>query len=153
MAFSWMEERPAPILQPFRHWHYTCPATRFTFINPNEISDVQVLKRCLCVSAIYGSRGANGVVLITTKKRCRRSGRALMPTPLLGFSDEMRKIDVLDAGEYRSALAKYQAPCPIPALTSIRLMRSCANHSPKNYSLALSGGSEKCPLPRFLLYG
>lgn len=46
----------------------TTPASDpLTFINPNEISDVQVLKDA-SASAIYGSRGANGVVLITTKK-------------------------------------------------------------------------------------
>ncbi len=36
-------------------------------INPNDIADIQILKDA-SATAIYGSRGANGVVLITTKK-------------------------------------------------------------------------------------
>lgn len=43
------------------------PADPLTFINPNEISNVEVLKDA-SAAAIYGSRGANGVILITTKK-------------------------------------------------------------------------------------
>ncbi|MBS1610280.1 MAG: TonB-dependent receptor [Bacteroidetes bacterium] len=37
------------------------------FINPNDIADIQILKDA-SATAIYGSRGGNGVVLITTKK-------------------------------------------------------------------------------------
>ena len=36
-------------------------------INPNDIEDITVLKDA-SATAIYGSRGANGVILITTKK-------------------------------------------------------------------------------------
>jgi TonB-dependent SusC/RagA subfamily outer membrane receptor len=36
-------------------------------INPNDIASVEILKDA-SATAIYGSRGANGVVLITTKK-------------------------------------------------------------------------------------
>ncbi len=36
-------------------------------INPNDIADIQILKDA-SAAAIYGARGANGVVLITTKK-------------------------------------------------------------------------------------
>jgi TonB-dependent SusC/RagA subfamily outer membrane receptor len=36
-------------------------------LNPNDIESIQILKDA-AASSIYGSRGANGVVLITTKK-------------------------------------------------------------------------------------
>lgn len=43
------------------------PVGNINFLNPNDIASVEILKDA-SASAIYGSRGANGVVLITTKK-------------------------------------------------------------------------------------
>ncbi|GET33174.1 SusC/RagA family TonB-linked outer membrane protein [Prolixibacter bellariivorans] len=43
------------------------PVGDINFLNPNDIASVEILKDA-SASAIYGSRGANGVVLITTKK-------------------------------------------------------------------------------------
>ncbi len=40
----------------------------FSFINPNDIDNISVLKDA-DATAIYGSRGANGVILITTKRK------------------------------------------------------------------------------------
>ena len=111
-----------------------------TFINPNEISDVQVLKDA-SASAIYGSRGANGVVLITTKKGTAGVMR-IDANASAGFSDEMRKIKVLDAGGYRAALAKYNAPLSDSG-ASINPFDEILRHGiTQNYSLAFSGGNE-----------
>jgi iron complex outermembrane receptor protein len=41
------------------------------YLNPNDIASIDVLKDA-SAAAIYGSRGANGVIIITTKKRCGR---------------------------------------------------------------------------------
>lgn len=49
------------------------PTTNLNLINPNDIADVSVLKDAASAS-IYGSRGSNGVILVTTKK-----GRANRP--------------------------------------------------------------------------
>jgi TonB-dependent SusC/RagA subfamily outer membrane receptor len=46
----------------------------FSSINPNDVENIQVLKDA-SATAIYGSRGANGVVLITTKKAKRGEGK------------------------------------------------------------------------------
>ena len=43
-------------------------------INPRDIKDIQILKDA-SATAIYGSRGANGVVLITTKKGNPKSSK------------------------------------------------------------------------------
>ncbi len=43
------------------------PVDNIDFLNPNDINSIEVLKDA-SASAIYGSRGANGVVLVTTKK-------------------------------------------------------------------------------------
>lgn len=46
----------------------------FNSINPNDVENIQVLKDA-SATAIYGSRGANGVVLITTKKAKKGEGK------------------------------------------------------------------------------
>lgn len=43
----------------------------FEMLNPNDIATIDVLKDA-SATAIYGARGANGVVVITTKKRAKR---------------------------------------------------------------------------------
>ena len=45
----------------------TPDANPLTYINPNDIAQIDVLKDASS-AAIYGSRGANGVIVITTKK-------------------------------------------------------------------------------------
>ena len=92
-------------------------------------------------SAIYGSRGANGVILITTKKGAVGPAR-LDANASVGISDVMRKIDVLDAGGYRSAIAKYSAPNSDSG-ANINPFNSIIRTSfTQNYSLALSGGND-----------
>ena len=43
------------------------------FLNPNDVESIEVLKDASATS-IYGARAANGVVIITTKKREGRKG-------------------------------------------------------------------------------
>jgi TonB-dependent SusC/RagA subfamily outer membrane receptor len=66
-------------------------------INPQDIQSVEILKDAAS-SAIYGSRGANGVILITTKL-----GKAGKPQVNLtyeyGLSKVNRKVDMMDAQE------------------------------------------------------
>ena len=71
-------------------------------INPRDIESIEVLKDA-SATAIYGSRGANGVVLITTKKG--KIGRATIGGFLTtSVSVINERIDVLDGVDY----AKYQ---------------------------------------------
>ena len=119
----------------------TTPASDpLTFINPNEIQEVQVLKDA-SASAIYGSRGANGVILITTKKGALGAAKVEVNASA-GFSNEMRRIDVLSAGGYRDAIAKYGAPVSDSG-ASINVFDQILRKSfTQNYSVALSGGNE-----------
>ena len=67
-------------------------------INPNDIESIQVLKDAAS-AAIYGSRAANGVVLITTKRG--KSGRATITFNTYGgFMERSRKLDMLSADEW-----------------------------------------------------
>lgn len=69
------------------------------FINPNDIASIDILKDA-SATAIYGSRGANGVVIITTKKG--KSGKnALTYNTSVGFSTITEELDLLNADEFR----------------------------------------------------
>ena len=67
-------------------------------LNPNEIESIEVLKDA-SATAIYGSRGANGVVLITTRRG--RAGQHMVEfESSIGMQSLRRKIPVLNAREY-----------------------------------------------------
>lgn len=67
-------------------------------INPNDIESIEVLKDA-SATAIYGSRGANGVILITTKSG-KKGKLTIDYTTSLGFSDAANRIDVINPEEY-----------------------------------------------------
>ncbi|WP_163712610.1 TonB-dependent receptor [Mangrovibacterium lignilyticum] len=68
------------------------------FINPNDIESIEVLKDASS-AAIYGSRGANGVVLITTKQG--RAGKTKVEANYeFGVSQVKRKTDMMDAKQW-----------------------------------------------------
>lgn len=67
-------------------------------INPNDIASIDILKDAAS-AAIYGSRAAGGVVLITTKRG--RDGRAHVDYELLsGFGELAKKVDVLNSEQF-----------------------------------------------------
>jgi TonB-linked SusC/RagA family outer membrane protein len=67
-------------------------------LNPNDIESIQVLKDA-AAGAIYGSRAANGVVIITTKRG--QSGKAKIAfNATTGISKIQRKTDLLSADEW-----------------------------------------------------
>ena len=67
-------------------------------INPNDIESIEVLKDAAS-AAIYGSRGANGVVLITTKQG--KAGKTKVNLSYeIGMSKVNRKIDLMDAKQW-----------------------------------------------------
>lgn len=67
-------------------------------LNPSDIQSIEILKDA-AAAAIYGSRGANGVVLITTKQG--RKGKAqINVTGTFGVSEPTRKIPLLNSEQY-----------------------------------------------------
>ncbi len=75
------------------------PATSpLTFINPSDIESIDILKDA-SAAAIYGSRGANGVVIITTKKG--KEGKCEVNySASIGISQLPKKLDVLSAAKW-----------------------------------------------------
>jgi TonB-dependent starch-binding outer membrane protein SusC len=69
-------------------------------INPSDIESVEVLKDA-SATAIYGSRGANGVILITTKKGSKGSGH-ISYQGSFGWQQISKKLDFLNAKDWAS---------------------------------------------------
>lgn len=75
------------------------PASEDVYINPDDIETIDVLKDAAS-AAIYGSRGASGVVLITTKRGS--SGKAKITYDFqYSVQQVSKKIDLLDAYQFR----------------------------------------------------
>jgi len=66
---------------------------------PSDIESIDILKDA-SATAIYGSRGANGVVMITTKRGRRGQPGQVTFNYSAGMSDVVRELDVLDAHDY-----------------------------------------------------
>ncbi len=71
-----------------------------SFLNPDDIETIDILKDASS-TAIYGARGANGVIIITTKKGSRGEG-TLSYDGYVGVSAIREKLDVLSAEDFRS---------------------------------------------------
>lgn len=69
------------------------------YINPNDIASVEVLKDA-SATAIYGARGANGVILITTKRGSSGGGRITYDTELSVPTIGPNRVEMLNAREY-----------------------------------------------------
>jgi len=110
------------------------------FINPNDIASMEVLKDA-SATAIFGSRGANGVVIINTKRGQSGAARVEFNTSV-GVASLLRKLEVLDGNEYRATLTKYGLNSGnfggnVDAMDAIT-----RNAITQNYNLAVTQGSE-----------
>jgi TonB-dependent starch-binding outer membrane protein SusC len=79
----------------------------FSMINPNDIERIEILKDAAS-TAIYGAGGANGVILVTTKKGSAGAPRINFRTSF-GSSSIPKKLDLLNANEYVDLLFEQQA--------------------------------------------
>jgi iron complex outermembrane receptor protein len=80
-------------------------------INPNDIESFSVLKDA-SATAIYGSRGANGVIIITTKKG--RKEYSLDYDVQMGFGEIKDRVNVFDGDAFRNLVAQRQ-----PSMTDL----------------------------------
>jgi TonB-dependent starch-binding outer membrane protein SusC len=115
------------------------------YINPNDIAGVDVLKDAAS-AAIYGSRGANGVIAITTKKGTSGGTKIEFGTSFGTSVGFLKKYEILDAGQFRTALGKYLTPANATATDKGQSVDALKEITQTNlssdYSLALSSGNE-----------
>ena len=72
-----------------------------SLVNPQDIESFNVLKDA-SATAIYGSRGSNGVIIITTKKGRRGQSPSVSYNGSVTWSKKKKTIDVMDGDEYRA---------------------------------------------------
>lgn len=126
-------------------------------LNPGDIESITVLKDA-SATAIYGSRGANGVVIITTKRGKSGEKAQISYDGSVGFQKLRKKFDVLDAKGFASLRndarydsnpsgGKYQylSQEEIDALGAGTDWQDLAYHTglTTNHQLSVSGGTDK----------
>ena len=75
-----------------------------SMVNPSDIESFTVLKDA-SATAIYGSRGSNGVIIITTKKGRSNSKPTIAYNGNVSVSMKKKTIDVMDGDQYRQFIA------------------------------------------------
>ena len=109
-------------------------ANPLSMVNPADIESFTVLKDA-SATAIYGSRGSNGVIIITTKKGRRGQKASVTYNGNVSVSMKGKTLDVLDANEYRNFISSYYgADSDAAAL----LGNACTDWQDKIYRTALS---------------
>ncbi len=111
------------------------------FLNPQDIESIDVLKDA-SATAVYGSRGANGVILITTKKG--KAGKASVNySPGYGFSNLARPIDVFTADEYRARVVEVGGVLEDSLGNTDWQEQITRTAMTKNHNLTIGGGLDK----------
>lgn len=129
------------------------PVDGLDFLNPNDIETMNVLKDAAS-AAIYGSRGANGVVLITTKGGKKNQDGKVAYDAYFGMQSAWKKVNLLNAREY--AILSNEAhiaagQVPLPELANPEALGNgtdwldaiFGNAPMSSHQLSFSGGSEK----------
>jgi len=120
-------------------------------INPSDIESIEVLKDA-SATAIYGSRGANGVVMITTKSGKTGQARVTFESSI-GFQQLRKKLDLMNSAEYVDFAERYYTN------SNLALPADLANFTPTvntdwqdetfhtglltNNNLSISGGTDR----------
>ncbi|GAB3703681.1 TonB-dependent receptor [Spirosoma flavus] len=74
-------------------------AREYEDINPNDVASMEILKDATA-TAIYGARGANGVVLVTTKRGNANGKTTVTYDNYVGFSDVLDKVHLFSGPEF-----------------------------------------------------
>lgn len=114
----------------------------FRQVPPNEIESVDVLKDA-SATAIYGSRGAPGVIIVTTKKN--RAGRSTIEFNSIASVDMISKrLKVLNGSEWWEQAQKYNVPASENHASGTDWFNILTrNGFTQNHSVAFGGGADK----------
>jgi iron complex outermembrane receptor protein len=111
------------------------------FLNPQDIEKIDVLKDA-SATAIYGSRGANGVILVTTKKG--KAGTSKMEfSSTIGVSSIANPLPILSAAEFRKQVVANSGTLEDFNASTDWQKQITRQALTKNYNLSLGGGANK----------
>jgi TonB-linked SusC/RagA family outer membrane protein len=132
------------------------PANVLADLNPNDIESIVVLKD-VSSSALYGSRAAGGVLLITTKKG--KSGKATLTYDgYAGYVSASRNMAVLNADQYNTTINKMRSNAGLANIAAYGDIDGNGTIDPantdwqkevyrngftQNHQLSLSGGADR----------
>jgi TonB-linked SusC/RagA family outer membrane protein len=116
-------------------------------INPNDIESYEILKDG-AATAIYGSRAANGVILITTKKG-KKGSLEVNYNSTIGFASAVETFDLLKTQDFltisnEKRTNRNQAPWAVGSTYDTDWQKAVLNNSAAqiDHNLSLGGGSE-----------
>lgn len=99
-------------------------------IDPNDIESINVLKDAS--AAVYGFKGANGVILVTTKKG--KEGKAKVNYSFnMALQSATRMVEVMDAVEYMTYMNESNANRGLSEAFSPDVIQEVANGTSKQY--------------------
>ncbi len=120
-------------------------------LNPNDIETITVLKDAQ--AAIYGTIGANGIILITTKSGKKNTKSKISYNAYTGFQETSRKLPTLNTTEYALLLNESYAnggnTIPFPNVSGLGKGTDWQNEIFStsvpliNHDISFSGGSDK----------
>ena len=118
-----------------------------SIVNPSDVESVEVLKDA-SAAAIYGSRGANGVIIITTKSGVFRDRSLITGSAYYGTQELAKDIDLLNAAEFAAAYNDLRGQAFYPDPASLGEGTDWQNEIFRmapfyNANLSVNGGSEK----------
>ena len=116
-------------------------------INPNDIESMSVLKDAAAVS-IYGSRGANGVILIKTKRGSTGSKTKINLDYSTGWSEPTKVLSYMDPSQFKTFVNEYrvargQAATVFPADEFDWVNAVVRTGKVDNYNISMRGGDDK----------
>ncbi|MCW3805485.1 SusC/RagA family TonB-linked outer membrane protein [Plebeiibacterium marinum] len=109
-------------------------------INPSDIESIDILKDA-SATAIYGSRGANGVIIITTKNK-GRSNEFVSYDGFMGISYVPENLPFLSASEYRKFAEDNDLAYPDEGANTNWQDQIFRTAITQNHNLSMAGGSE-----------
>ena len=122
------------------------PMTDISFLAPNDIESMQILKDASS-AAIYGSRAANGVIMITTKAGSASKERMNVDFSMYGgWTQVSKRMESLNFEQYKEYLADLGSNVVLPDGLKDETNwfdETYKTGSTQNYQLSVSGGTEK----------
>lgn len=119
------------------------PVDNINFLAPNDIADMQILKDASSAS-IYGSRAANGVILITTKQGAEGKAKVTL-TAQFGLNKVANKIKSLNVAQYKELQDEIGMISLPDGLTDVTnwFDETYTTGNIQNYQVSVSNGNDK----------
>ncbi|MHC1779189.1 MAG: SusC/RagA family TonB-linked outer membrane protein [Bacteroidales bacterium] len=122
--------------------NYSFEKNPLTSINPDDIESIEILKDAFA-TAIYGSRGSAGVILITTKKGSRDRTKIDL-TYSMSIENPLGKLNLLNGEQYNMIYSMYYPNSPFTSQYNTDWIDEVTRQAvSNNMSASVSGGTEK----------